>query len=56
MLATVPVQAFFSEKTSYSESSEPAYKFPVYRLEKMKKMTGAAFLPFKRVMGQYSSI
>lgn len=56
MLVTVPVQAFFSERTSYFESSEPACKFPVYRPEEMKKMTGAAFLPFKRVMGQYSSI
>ena len=56
MLVTVPVQAFFSERTSYSESSEPACKFPAYGLEVMKKSSGAAFLPFKRVMGQYSSI
>lgn len=37
MLVIVPVQAFFSERTSYSESSELAYKFPVYGLEEMKK-------------------
>ena len=37
MLATVLVKAFFSERTSNSESSEPGCKFLVYRLEKMKK-------------------
>lgn len=36
--------------------SEHACRFLVYRIGETKKMTGAAFLPFKRVMGQYSSI
>lgn len=30
--------------------------FQFIGLKKKKKMTGTAFLPFKRVIGQYSSI
>lgn len=46
----------YNRNASYSESSEYACMFPVYRIKKKKKMTGTAFLPFKRVIGQYSSI
>jgi hypothetical protein len=47
---------FFDGKTSYTDSGEYVYEDPVYKTGWGREMSKAAFLPFKGVMGQYSSI